>query len=339
VSNQIQVKNNYDLVNYAKSDFDLVAVNQAIKWEKEFNFAVQAIEKNSYLEKIAWSNQTSLKNAIVNISAIGISLNPASKHAYLVPREGMICLDISYMGLLHLAQKGGGIAWGQAKIVYANDSYMNKGIDKQPAHEYQAFGDRGQAVGVYCTVKTPAGDYLTEEMSISDVYQIRDRSMAYKKKKAGPWATDEGEMIKKTVVKRASKYWPPAPALDEAIRVLNEESGEGIDFEEEQKPAEKKKGNWHAGAAPTTLPEDLRIQYFLIREAFDIEDFQMVSEMFAEFELIEEKNACWKCFASDERTKMNKFGKSDDYIAIVNPELRTFLSGDELDAFLDKWNH
>jgi recombination protein RecT len=37
------------------------------------------------------------------VAAIGITLNPASKLAYLVPRDGMVCLDISYMGLLHRA--------------------------------------------------------------------------------------------------------------------------------------------------------------------------------------------------------------------------------------------
>ena len=335
MSNQVQTV--YNLVEWARPDFDLVAVDNAVKWEKEFNFAVQALERNKFLAKIAWSNQVSLKNAIVNISAIGISLNPASKHAYLVPRDGMVCLDISYMGLLNLAQKGGGIVWGQAKIVYANDTYTNKGIDKEPLHEYQAFGDRGLPVGVYCTVKTPSGDYLTEEMDIDSVFKIRNRSMAFKKS-SGPWVTDEGEMIKKTVVKRASKYWPPVESLDQAIQMLNEENEEGIDFEKEQKPTEKKKGNWNPGNAPTSLPEDLRIQYFLIREAFDAEDYQMVSEMFAEFELIEEKIACWKCFASDERTAMNKFGKSEEYVEILNPALRTFLSGQELDGFLEKCN-
>ena len=329
------MNNNYELVGYAKSDFSLVAVDQTIKWEKEFNFAVQLIEKNNFLEKIAWSNSTSLKNAIVNLSAIGISLNPALKHAYLVPRDGMVCLDISYIGLLHLAYLSGNISWGQAKIVHQNDNYVNQGMDKPPQHDYQAFGDRGPIVGVYCTVKMASGDYLTEEMSIDDVFQIRDRSMAFKKGK-GPWATDEGEMIKKTVVKRASKYWPKVERLSAAVDMLNIENEEGIDFDSE-KP-KKKSGNWHAGNAPTTLPEALREQYFLIREAYDMEDFQAASELFAQFEYIEEKQACWKCFASDERTAMNKFGKSEDYIAIVNPELKSFLTGQELEDFLEKWS-
>ena len=93
-------------------------------------------------------------------------------------------------------------------------------------------------VGVYCIVKLADGDFLTHEMDIEAVYQIRNRSMAWKTKKAGPWATDEVEMIKKTCVKQASKYWPKVERLQEAITVLNE-GGEGIDFEAEKKEAKE----------------------------------------------------------------------------------------------------
>ncbi len=71
-------------------------------------------------------------------------------------------------------------------------------------------------------------------MPIEDIYAIRNRSMAWKRKQSGPWATDEKEMIRKTVVKQASKYWPKVERMQEAVRHLNEEMGEGIDFEQER---------------------------------------------------------------------------------------------------------
>jgi recombination protein RecT len=61
---------------------------------------------------------------------------------------------------------------------------------------------------------------------------VRERSESYAKKKAGPWVTDEGEMIKKTVVKQAQKYWPKTERsglVDEAIHHLNTEGGEGFE--------------------------------------------------------------------------------------------------------------
>lgn len=197
---------------------------QTVTWAKESQFAIQYFQKNDFLAKTALSNPTSAQNAIINVAAIGITLNPASKLAYLVPRDGMVCLDISYMGLLHIAMESGVISWGQAKLVHANDTYESNGLDKAPTHKYNAFGDRGDIVGVYCTVKTPAGDYLTEEMSLAEIESVRKTSKAAFSDK-GPWVNHWNEMARKTVVKRASKYWPKASRLDSAIHVLNEEEG------------------------------------------------------------------------------------------------------------------
>lgn len=220
-----------DLITYVKEQeslFTPVISDQSIKWDRESQFCIQAIQGNDYLAKIASSNITSFQNAIINVAAIGISLNPASKHAYLVPRDGRVCLDISYMGLLHIATSGGSIVWGQAKIVYANDLYENQGLTKEPVHKYNAFSDRGDAIGCYCTVKLPNGDFMTEEMDRETIHGIRNRSKGYASGKNSPWKSDELEMWRKTVVKRASKYWPDNSRLDKAIDVLNNESNEGL---------------------------------------------------------------------------------------------------------------
>ena len=194
---------------------------QTVNWAKESQFAIQYFQKNDFLAKTALSNPTSAQNAIINVAAIGITLNPASKLAYLVPRDGMVCLDISYMGLLHLAQSTGSIKWGQCKLVYSADTYESNGLDSAPTHKYNAFGERGEVVGGYCTVKTADGDYLTEEMSLAEIKAVEATSKA----KNGPWKTFWEEMARKTIVKRASKYWPKAQRLDNAIHLLNEDEG------------------------------------------------------------------------------------------------------------------
>ncbi len=195
--------------------------DQSVVWAKESQFAIQLFQKNDFLAQTAMSNPVSAQNAIINVAAVGITLNPASKLAYLVPRDGMVCLDISYMGLLHLAQSAGSILWGQCKLVYSNDTYESNGLDTAPTHKYNAFGDRGSVVGGYCTVKTPGGDYLTEEMSLAEIKATEATSKA----KNGPWKNFWEEMARKTIVKRASKYWPRAERLDNAIHVINEDEG------------------------------------------------------------------------------------------------------------------
>lgn len=205
-------------------------IDNSVHWDREKQFAIQAFTQNDFLAKVALQNPVSAQNAIINVAAIGVSLNPALKHAYLIPRKGQVCLDISYMGLMHLAMDTGSILWGQAVIVHEKDDFKLTGLGSLPKHDYSPFGDRGAIVGAYCTVKTATGDYLTECMSIDDIYSIRNRSESYKRN-SGPWITDEGEMIKKTVVKRANKYWPKVERLSNAIEYLNTVNGEGIEKE------------------------------------------------------------------------------------------------------------
>ncbi|NHV08277.1 DNA recombinase [Cronobacter turicensis] len=214
----------FDIVSFVKQQETLFCgamTDQTVTWAKESQFAIQLFQKNNFLATTAINNPTSAQNAIINVAAIGITLNPASKLAYLVPRDGMVCLDISYMGLLHLAQSSGSIKWGQCKLVCANDTYESNGLDKAPTHKYNAFGERGEVVGGYCTVKTPDGDYLTEEMSLAEIKAVEATSKA----KNGPWKNFWEEMARKTIVKRASKYWPKAQRLDNAIHLLNDDEG------------------------------------------------------------------------------------------------------------------
>lgn len=218
----------FDVVTFVNKQVGLftgAATDQSVTWAKESQFAIQAFQKNDFLAKTAMANPTSAQNAIINVAAIGITLNPAAKLAYLVPRDGGVHLDISYMGLLHLAQVSGAIQWGQCRLVHANDTYESNGLDKAPTHKYNAFGERGPVVGGYCTVKTQQGDYLTDEMSLAEIKQVENTSKA----KNGPWKNWWEEMARKTIVKRAAKYWPRVERVDNAIHHLNDD--EGIEME------------------------------------------------------------------------------------------------------------
>ncbi len=218
-----------DSVYGTKDSFASVLSDRSINFDREAEFALQTLYSNDYAMKIAMQNRASVIAAVVNIAAIGISLNPAKRQAYLVPRDGKICLDISYMGLMDLAIDSGSIRWGQAELVYESDVFELVGVDKEPVHKRAPFArDRGQVVGVYVVVKTVDGDYLTDTMSREEIDGIMARSQSVKSGKSSPWKTDWGEMAKKTVVKRAYKYWPKTERLDTAIHHLNTDGGEGL---------------------------------------------------------------------------------------------------------------
>ena len=222
-----------------EQQFQSVLSDDRINFAKECQFALQHLSNNDFTRQVAMKNQESFRNAIINVAAIGISLNPAAKLAYLVPRKGAVCLDIGYLGLEHLAIESGSVLWVQTKLVHANDTYVNTGINTAPEHQYSAFGKRGDIVGCYCVAKVHDGSFLTEEMSIEEIHRIRGRSESFTKGSMSPWKTDEGEMIRKTVIKRASKHWPKRVRLDAAIDMLNRQ-GEGIDFHRERAPVREK---------------------------------------------------------------------------------------------------
>lgn len=234
-----------DTIFSARQQFEAVTINRSITFDREAAFAIQILSGNEFAMSTATGNRASVVAAVANIAAIGLSLNPAKKQAYLVPRDGKICLDISYMGLLDLAIDSGSIKWGQAELVYQADHFMLNGFDKPPTHGRDPFKtDRGEVIGAYTVVKTHDGDYLTTCMTAAKIFEIRDRTSAWKawieKKRKNPWVTDSGEMMKKTVIKRAYKTWPKTDRLDTAIHHLNTEE-EGIDFAAEQAPLDQPK--------------------------------------------------------------------------------------------------
>lgn len=214
--------------------------NYKLNFKRECSFAFQILRSNEYLLKIARENPESLEDAITNIAACGLTLNPASKEAYLVPRGKKICFDPSYIGIANSATREGHLLWVQAEVVRANDTFEYQGVGKAPLHKMNPFGDRGEIVGAYVVAKTPDGEYLTTVMSKAECLEIRDRTEAWKayrdgKTKSCPWLTDEGEMMKKTVIKRASKLWGKCEGLEKAVAISNE--NDGIDFEKEKRGA------------------------------------------------------------------------------------------------------
>tara|TARA_R100001086_G_scaffold200856_1_gene117072 strand:+ start:13525 stop:14463 length:939 start_codon:yes stop_codon:yes gene_type:complete len=221
----MNIEQAYQLILSTEDKFNRLSEG-AVTFTREAEFAKQALSDNSYLLRVAQGNPDSLKRAITNVAAVGLSLNPVEKLAYLVPRKKAITLDISYQGLIAIACDIGSIRWALPELVYEKDTFEARGGGLRPNHQYEAFStDRGRVVGVYCVAKTYDDEYLVTTMPIAEVYSIRDRSEAWKAyqrdpAKKCPWVTDEGEMIKKTCIRRAAKLWPrtdKAKRLETAI--------------------------------------------------------------------------------------------------------------------------
>jgi len=215
-----------------------------LNYEAEQRFAIQHLQTNEYLMKVARDNPASLQAAMCNLAGIGLSLNPAEKYAYLIPRnikvgknkyESKIFAEPSYQGLCRLATDSGSIEWCQARLVYSSDSYVPGVPGERPTHVYDPFKeDRGTVTGGYVVAKTASGDYLVNEMPVSRINEIRDRTEIFKKaakdNKApfGPWVTDYEEQAKKTIVRNSFKLWPrtnQSAIMAKAVDMSNQNMG------------------------------------------------------------------------------------------------------------------
>lgn len=207
------------------------------KFNKEASFALQHLDKNPYLLKCT---KSSILKSVMNIAHTTLTLNPVLKHAYLVPRKvhgTLECvLDPSYMGLIHLVISSGGVNSISAQIVYEGDEIeidlsSDKKLIKHIPYMFRG-KEKGNIVAVYSLATLHDGSFHYEIMSSADVLEIRERSEAYKAYKAKkvfscPWVSDEGEMYRKTVVKRQFKYLPKSSgdSVQKAIELDNYANG------------------------------------------------------------------------------------------------------------------
>lgn len=209
-----------------------------IAFGREAGFAIQIIEKSEYLQKC---DVRSIEDAVMNIAATGLSLNPALKHAYLVPMQAdlpgygktwMAHLWPSYMGLQYLATSTGAVSHIEAELHCEKDFFeFIGGTDKRINHSFNPAQDRGKWLGVYCITTLHNGAKLYEYMAAEEVEKVRQVS---KMKDGKPWKTWADQQWKKTVIRRASKYWPSVnPGVQNAIIAMDKL--DPVDFGQQDK--------------------------------------------------------------------------------------------------------
>jgi phage RecT family recombinase len=220
-----QLVNVNQIVKMVRPEFDALArIHGAVNFVEEASFAMQILTDNDYLASVAVGNPDSLKRAVINVAAIGLSLNPYKREAYLLPRKKKVCLDISYVGYVKLAILSGGIISAVAELVRAKDFFEWKGIDVKPTHQFTPFDDRGRVIGGYVQAMTPDYRYIMTHLSIDEIEKIRNRSESWKAGGKSPWTTDPDEMAKKTLIRNGRKSWPVVdnPRFDRAREIMEE---------------------------------------------------------------------------------------------------------------------
>ena len=197
---------------------------------KEIIFAKQAVENNEALQKCS---KESLRNSIFNIALTGVTLNPALHQAFLVPRKGKVCLDISYRGLVKIATESGGVIDVDATVVHEEDEfYYEMGLNPVLSHIPFIDGDPGAFKFVYAVAILHNGIKKFIVLAKDEIEKVKATSAA----KSGPWLDWYEEMARKTAVKKLYKLLPQTDRMSQAVSVLNEH--EGVDRNSQEKAKE-----------------------------------------------------------------------------------------------------
>lgn len=293
------------------SEQNFAQMSHGLDFNVERVFAVQMLMKNDYSMKIANSSPRSVRLAMLNLAATGLTLNPANAYAYLVPRDGEIKLDISYKGLIKIATDAGSIRWGKAETVHEGDTFRYRGPATEPVHEADVFAkDRGPIIGVYCIARTIDGDTLVDFMDLAEIHKIRASSTAWTKGspgRKGPWEDWFGEMVKKSMVKRASKTWPYTDQkgqLAQAIALTNEAEG-GYDLSPGRLAGRPTDGIWESLDQDTQI--GLQKDAQTVNAHFEADNIAAAVDFIARQKYgADEESGLWTLLDSKVRTALKK---------------------------------
>ena len=202
--------------------------------EKFFSSVSKAIIDNP---KLLDADRRTLYSAVLKAAEVGLEINSALGHAYLIPFKGKITFIPGYRGLMDLARRGGDVKSFSVQEVRENDDFVVEfGKEGFPfSHRPRLSGDRGEPTFLWCMATFKDGTFHWDFMSIEDIKKIQAAAPSAKAF-SSPWKTHFIEMAKKTIVRRVCKMLPVSTQrlVESAVEMENssyEKEPEKLDHE------------------------------------------------------------------------------------------------------------
>ena len=224
----------------SKQQWELAVYDQRVKqsfvemageknYLREIILAYQIVKGSESLQKCSTE---SIRSAIINVALVGATLNPALQQAFLVPRKGKACLDISFRGMVKIATGSGVVLDIDATVVYDKDKFFyEQGLNPILNHIPSLDDDHGKFKFVYAIATLANGIKKFIVLNEQEIEKVKATSAA----RSGPWIDWYEEMARKTAVKKLFKLLPATETMAYAVSVVNEHEG----LEKEPSNAEK----------------------------------------------------------------------------------------------------
>lgn len=243
-------------ISDARDSFEKIArkTNAHLVFEREARFALEIVQNSDRLQAC---DPSTIYSSILNVAALGLSLNPVQGEAALIPRwnnkKKMLDCTLSpmYRGLVRLATESGRVSHIKAELVFADDE-ISMSFGTVPELHHNPIGSimggpearvvdfidpkRNRLKAVYVIAHLKDGSKIVGVMSYEELIKVALCSEAFnpkpdyktgkKKSPSGPWVEHPGEMAKKAIINREQKTWPRVSSepdvLDKAVEVIRD---------------------------------------------------------------------------------------------------------------------
>jgi recombination protein RecT len=243
-------------ISDARDKFESLArkTNAHLVFEREARFALEIVQNSDRLQAC---DPSTIYSSILNVAALGLSLNPVQGEAALIPRwnnkKRMLDCTLSpmYRGLVRLATESGRVSHIKAELVFADDE-ISMDFGTVPELHHNPIGSimagpearvvdfidpkRNRLKAVYVVAHLKDGGKIIGVASYDELLKVAlcseafnpkpDRKTGQKKAPSGPWVEHPGEMAKKAVINREQKTWPRTSSepdiLDKAVEVIRD---------------------------------------------------------------------------------------------------------------------
>lgn len=168
--------------------------------------------------------------ALCMIKGAFLGLDFLSGECYAIPYKGEMNFQTDYKGEIKVCKKHSiqPIKDIFAKLVREGD-YYDEGVDdgKQKLTFKPLPFNNGRLIGAFAIVTFMDGSMLYESMSAEEIEEVRNNYSKAKDSEA--WKKSSGEMYRKTVIRRLSKYIEKD--FDKVEQLMAYDEGGGVEFQ------------------------------------------------------------------------------------------------------------
>lgn len=189
--------------------------------------------------------------AVLEAAELGLAIDGRLAHAVVFNNKVKVGgkeewrkevqLMVDYKGIVAVARRNKALVDVWARLIFENDEltlWEEDGVQKY--RHVPKLVDRGALKGVLSVILFAGGRVKYDWMDNKEVDAVRSRSKSWNAKEggSGPWRTDDGEMRKKTGIRRVLKLYIDDPAVARLLEVEANDMAERETSSAPPKPAD-----------------------------------------------------------------------------------------------------